>query len=256
MAEDTSAMNLNRKLFELRQYVDVVKKSKKGYGYTYPSIVEMLAKLKAGMDKLQLLLEPHYVPGSQKITPDHYEKPKVLKDGTVIQEVVHEFVVSQEIIWTWIDVESGETKEVPWPSCGEQSDPSQAQGGAFTYAQRQFLTQYFQIATPDDDPDKYRSQKEEAEQEAELAVTRQIVTKIDAHVHGYLDIHENSDEARKKVSALIKQYVRNGSKPSVDYNTYLTDPVVAGKLLEELQKQLPIIGVDQVKAGTKDGGGK
>ena len=55
---------------------------------------------------------------------------------------------------------------------------------------------------------------------------------------------------------MIKQYVRNGSKPSVDYNTYLTDPMVAGKLLEELQKQLPIIGVDQVKAGTKDGGGK
>ena len=62
--------------------------------------------------------------------------------------------------------------------------------------------------------------------------------------------------SRKTVSALIKQYVRNGSKPSVDYNTYLTDPMVAGKLLEELQKQLPIIGVDQVKAGTKDGGGK
>lgn len=254
MAEETKVMNLNKKLFELRAYVDVVKKSRKGYGYTYPSIVEILAKLKAGMNKLQLLLEPHYVLGSQTITPVHYERPKVLKDGAVIQEVVHEFIVSQEIIWKWIDIESGETKEVPWPSCGRQSDPSQAQGGAFTYAQRQFLTQYFQIATPDDDPDNYRSQKEDAEREAELAVAREIVTKIDAHVHGYLDIHENTDEAKKKLSALIKKYVRNDGKPSVDYNNYLTNPVVAGQLLEELQKHLPIIRKSEVGDANKNGG--
>ena len=57
MSENTNTMNLNKKLFELRKYVDVVKKSKKGYGYTYASIVEILAKLKAGMDKYGLLLE-------------------------------------------------------------------------------------------------------------------------------------------------------------------------------------------------------
>ena len=45
MSENTNTMNLNKKLFELRKYVDVVKKSKKGYGYTYASIVEILAKL-------------------------------------------------------------------------------------------------------------------------------------------------------------------------------------------------------------------
>ena len=253
MAENIKTLNLDQKLLELRRYVDVVRKSKRGYGYTYPSIVEMRAKLKAGMDKLQILLEPHYVLGSQRITPDHYQKPKVLKDGTVIDETIHEFVVSQDIIWKWIDVASGQTKEIPWPSCGEQSDPSQAQGGAFTYAQRQFLTQYFQIATPDDDPDQYRSQKEQAEQEAMLAVARQIVTKINAHVHGYLAIHQNSDDARKTVTTLIKQYVRNGSKPSVDYNTYLTDPATAGKLLEALQKQLPLTGADDehIKNGGK-----
>ena len=102
MSENTNTMNLNKKLFELRKYVDVVKKSKKGYGYTYASIVEILAKLKAGMDKYGLLLEEECVHGSQKIVIDHYEKPKVLKDGKTIQEVVHEFVVSQDIIFTWI----------------------------------------------------------------------------------------------------------------------------------------------------------
>ena len=240
MSENTNTMNLNKKLFELRKYVDVVKKSKKGYGYTYASIVEILAKLKAGMDKYGLLLEEECVHGSQKIVIDHYEKPKVLKDGKTIQEVVHEFVVSQDIIFTWIDVDSGEFRQVPWTCCGEQSDPSQAQGGGFTYAQRQFLTQYFQIATPDDDPDYYRSQKEEAEVEANMAVTKQIVTKIDAHVHSFLDANDNSDTARKALTELVKKYVRNGSKPSADYMNYLTDPKVAAQLLEELQKQCPV----------------
>lgn len=106
--------------------------------------------------------------------------------------------------------------------------------------QRQFLTQYFQIATPDDDPDYYRSQKEEAEVEANMAVTKQIVTKIDAHVHSFLDANDNSDTARKALTELVKKYVRNGSKPSADYMNYLTDPEVAAQLLEELQKQCPI----------------
>lgn len=246
MSENTNTMNLNKKLFELRKYVDVVKKSKKGYGYTYASIVEILAKLKAGMDKYGLLLEEECVHGSQKIVIDHYEKPKVLKDGKTIQEVVHEFVVSQDIIFTWIDVDSGEFRQVPWTCCGEQSDPSQAQGGGFTYAQRQFLTQYFQIATPDDDPDYYRSQKEEAEVEANMAVTKQIVTKIDAHVHSYLDANDNSEAARKTLTELVKKHVRNGNKPTADYMNYLTDPQVAARLYEELQQQCPI----------KDGGSK
>ena len=130
MSENNAPMNLNRKLFELRKYVDVVKKSKKGYGYTYASIVEILAKLKAGMDKYGLLLEEECVHGSQKIVIDHYEKQKATKNGDVIQEVVHEFVVSQDIIFTWIDVDSGESRRVPWTCCGEQADPSQAQAAA------------------------------------------------------------------------------------------------------------------------------
>lgn len=249
--ENTNVMNLNKKLFELRKYVDVVKKSKKGYGYTYASIVEILAKLKAGMDKYGMMLEVECVHGSQKVITDHYEKPKPLKDGTIITDVVHEFIVSQDLIFTWIDVESGESKQIPWTCCGEQSDPSQAQGGGFTYAQRQFLTQYFQIATPDDDPDYYRSQKEEAEVEANMAVTKQIVSKIDEHVHAYLDANDNSDTSRKKLTDLVKKYVRNGNKPTADYMNYLTDPTVAAKLLEELGSQCPIVSEQENKGGKK-----
>ena len=237
----SATKNLDMKLFELRKDVDVVKKSKSGYGYKYASIVEILAKLKAGMEKKLLLLEPLYVPGTQTVTIDHYEKTKVKTDKagnkTPETETVHEFIVQQEMIWRWTDIESGETKEIPWAAVGEQADPSQAQGGALTYAERQFLTQYFQIATPEDDPDKYRSQKAEAEEDAQYEVTQQIIVKIDAVVHSYLDTNENSDESRKKLASLIKKYVKNeAGKPSADYINDLTDPVAAAKLLDELEK--------------------
>lgn len=235
-----STQNLNRKLFELGKYVDVVKKSKRGYGYNYAPITEILAKLKAGMEKYGLLLKEQCVHGSQKIVTDHYVKPKVLKDGTIIEDVVHEFIVSQDIIFTWVDVETGEFENIPWTCCGEQADPSQAVGGAFTYAQRQFLTQYFQIATPDDDPDYYRSQKAEAEAEADKAVAKQIVDKIDKYVQAYLAANSNSDEARKKITGIIKNYVKNGDRPSVNYKEFLVDPLQASKLMEALTVQCPI----------------
>lgn len=238
---------LNFKLFELRKYVDVVKKSKSGYGYKYASIVEILAKLKAGMERKLLLLEPLYVPGTQKVTIDHYEKTKVKTDKagnkTPETETVHEFIVQQEMIWRWTDLESGETKEIPWAAVGEQADPSQAQGGALTYAERQFLTQYFQIATPEDDPDNYRSQKAEAEEDAQYEAAQQIITKIDAVVHAYLDASGNSDESRKKLTAIIKKYVKKpDGKPSADYINDLTNPTIAEKLLAELEKQTDIRG--------------
>lgn len=240
-AREYPTQHLDMKLFELRKYVDVVKKSKSGYGYKYASIVEILAKLKAGMEKKLLLLEPVYVPGTMSVDIDHYEKTKIKTDKagnkTPETETVHEFIVQQEMVWRWTDIETGETKEITWAAVGEQADPSQAQGGALTYAERQFLTQYFQIATPEDDPDKYRSQKAEAEEDAQYEIAQQIITKIDAVVHAYLDAKDNSDESRKKIAALIKKYVRNeAGKPSADYINDLTDPATAAKLLDELEK--------------------
>ena len=102
------------------------------------------------------------------------------------------------------------------------------------------LLKFFQIATPDDDPDNWRSKKEEAEQEAEMAIVRPIITKIDDHVKAYLNANENEASARKALIEVVKKYVKDGNKPTADYMNYLTDPTVAGELLEELQKQFPI----------------
>ena len=261
MSETTEKkpLSLDRKLFELRKYVDVIQKTEEGYGYTYTSIVDILAKLKAGMEKKKLLLEPIYVPGTQKITIDHYEKPKRSKDKAgnyeVFNELVHEFIVQQEMIWRWTDIETGETKEIPWSAIGEQSDPSQAQGGALTYAQRQFLTQYFQIATPKDDPDYYTSKKEEAEAEAELAMVAPIITKIDAYVSSYLDANGNSDAARKKIAAEIRKYVTDDNgKATAKYADNLTDVDTASKVLDAVMKMNTETKSAPEKPAGKNGG--
>lgn len=253
MTETRQPMRLNNKLFTLRKYVDVVKKSKSGYGYKYASIEEILAKLKAGMEKYHVMLEPHYIPGTAVIQIDHYEKTKQTKNGDTIKDLTHEFIVQQEIIWRWIDLDSGEEKDIHWIAYGEQADPSQALGGAMTYAQRQFLTQYFQIATPESDPDNYRSQKEEAEAEANYEVTQQIIKKIDEHVTAYLELNENTDEAKKALSVIVKKYVKNGSKPTADYRNHLTDPQIAAILLEQLQASCPLT---TIKEEEKKSGGK
>lgn len=254
MAEEK--LNLIQKLAKIREMVEVLRKNKSGFNYKYVTEDEILARVAAGMKKYNVSLAPSIVPGTLQVKPWQYVKTKNTKNGTQLTENVNDVLVQAEALFTWTDNENiDDTLSIPWAIVGQQSDASQALGSALTYANRYFMLKFFQIATPDDDPDNWKDKKEEAEQEAELAVTRQIVTKIDAHVHGYLDIHENSDEARKTVSALIKKYVRNGSKPSVDYNTYLTDPDVAGKLLEELQQQLPIVGASSGKvAAAKDGG--
>ena len=114
------------------------------------------------------------------------------------------------------------------------------------------MLKFFQIATPDDDPDNWRSKKEEAEQEAEMAIVRPIITKIDDHVKAYLNANENEASARKALIEVVKKYVKDGNKPTADYMNYLTDPTVAGELLEELQKQFPI-GAKKKSVAKKEG---
>ena len=144
------------------------------------------------------------------------------------------------------------TLVVPWALVGQQGDASQAFGSGLTYANRYFMLKFFQIATPDDDPDNWRSKKEEAEQEAEMAIVRPIITKIDDHVKAYLNANENEASARKALIEVVKKYVKDGNKPTADYMNYLTDPTVAGELLEELQKQFPI-GAKKKSVAKKEG---
>lgn len=261
MSEETN-LNLVQKLAKIREMVEVLRKNKSGYNYKYVTEDEILARVAAGMKKYGVSLTPSVVPGTLVVSPYHYVKTKNTKSGDQLKEDVNEILVQAEASFTWTDNDKPSEKiVVPWAIVGQQSDASQALGSALTYANRYFMLKFFQVATPDDDPDNWKDKKEEAEHEAELVVTRQIITKIDAHVRGYLDANDNTDEARKTLTELVKKYVRNGNKPSADYVSHLTDPDVANKLLEALKTKLPIVADADEKSVTrkakntaKDGG--
>ena len=89
MAErDLESMNIYQKLAEIRRPVEVIKKNRKGFGYTYADEEEILSKISGLMRKYNISLIPGIVPGTTKVAPYQYEKTKFTKDGTQYNEKV------------------------------------------------------------------------------------------------------------------------------------------------------------------------
>jgi len=225
MAEE---LNLYQKLAKIRALCDVTKKSKKGYGYTYADIVEILANVSAGMKKYGVTLIPSIVPGTANVQQNVTVDTKIDKAGNSYDKKSTEMLVSAEMIYTWVNDENPEDKiEVPWFVVGAQSDPSMSFGGGLTFCNRYFLTNYFQIAQTDNDVDAFRSKQKEAEASEERAVAEEIIHKVDVIVRDYLTEHEDQRDA---VAKFIKKFVKSGN--------YLTikEPNLAAKLLADFNK--------------------
>ena len=95
------------------------------------------------------------------------------------------------VTYVWVNNDNPkETLEVPWYVVGSQQDPAQALGSGLTYGLRQFLTQFFQIATLDDeDPDSWRSKQQSAEETEDRLVAEKIVEQIHELVTKHLESH-------------------------------------------------------------------
>lgn len=155
-------MNIHQKIIEVRKCVDYLQKDTKGYNYKYVSEDAVLGKIKDKMTELGLLLIPQTVPGTMQITLNNYEKKKYdHKRGQSYAETVNEVIVSCEMVFKWVDAESGETLEVPFVLWGQMDDASQAFGSGLTYVNRYFLLKFFNIATNELDPDKWRGEQKE-----------------------------------------------------------------------------------------------
>ena len=160
MAEQN--LNIYQKLAKIRKQVEVIQRNKKGYGYTYVSEDEILAKISGFMDKYSLSLIPSVIHSSAVVTPYHTKKTKSTNKGEIYEENVNEVLVSADMVFTWVNNENPDERvDVPWILVGHQSDGSQSFGSGLSYAMRYFLLKFFNIATPDDDPDKWRSKTEE-----------------------------------------------------------------------------------------------
>lgn len=228
MAEEK--LTLIDKLAKIRTTCEVLSKNGQGYGYKYVTIDEVLAKVTAGMKKYHVSL----IPGLNNVNVEQavITKTKVNRDTKQpYDEKTTEYLVTGTILYTWVDDENpADTIPIAWFLTGSQSDPSQSVGSALTYSLRYFLMNYFQIATPENDPDLWRSKQKAAAEEEDARNARAIIDEVNKLVTAHL---ESNPDSRTAITEVVKKHVRVNNKPSADYYK-VTDPVVASKLFEEI----------------------
>lgn len=215
------ALNLYQKLAKIRKPAEVIKKNKKGYGYTYVDEEEILSKITGLMSKYGVSLIPKIIPNSAKITPYTYTKTKSTKDGKVFEEHVNEVLVSADMEWIWVnDADPDERIVVPWMLVGSQADVSQSFGSALTYSSRYFLLKYFNVATSEDDPEQYRKRQAEAAETEDKIIAEAITEQIHAMVTKYVD---GDADRRAAVAKIVKKYVKDGNYLSIKKSATATE---------------------------------
>ena len=216
-------LNLYQKLAKIRKPVEVMQRNKSGFGYKYVTDTELLAKISGLMDKYGVSLIPSVVPNSTVVVPYSYDKTKGGKT-----ETVNEILVHGDMKYTWVNNDNPDERiTVNWVMVGHQGDGSQGFGSALTYSMRYFLLKYFGVATPDDDPDNWRSKQREAEMAEDIAIAEGIINNVHNLLSEY--IAKNPDK-QTDVKKLVIKYVKGG-----DYFK-IKEPTLAKKLLDDINK--------------------
>lgn len=230
MAEQN--LNIYQKLAKIRKQVEVIQRNKKGYGYTYVSEDEILAKISGFMDKYSLSLIPSVIHSSAVVTPYHTKKTKSTNKGEIYEENVNEVLVSADMVFTWVNNENPDERvDVPWILVGHQSDGSQSFGSGLSYAMRYFLLKFFNIATPDDDPDKWRSKQKAAGAAEDKMIAEEIIASFNTMVKEFLASNQDKTEEVKK---FVAKYVKGGNYFAI------TESVLASKLLADFKETFKI----------------
>lgn len=219
------------KLSKIREMVEALQKDSSGFGYKYVSEAEILSKVTAGIKKYKIDYYPSIVPGTAKVLPYYGTKVKVTKNGDRYEDNINDVLVSADMEYTWVNLEdSNDTYRVPWIVVGQQADASQAFGSGLTYCSRYFLLKFFKSSTMESDPDSWRAKQQEALDAERREIAAEIIKTVDE-----ICKTNTTDENKDDLIALIKGIVKKNGKASADYSSVI-DPIVAGKLLEELTK--------------------
>lgn len=205
-------LNLYQKLARIRKLTEVIQRRTKSFSGYYVSEDDLLAKQLVGMEKYDISLFPSIVPKTLQVTPISYTKWKMLKNGDRVEEVVHEVLVQADMEFTWVNNENPEERlTIPWGMVGQQNDASQSFGSALTYASRYFRLKFFNVATPQDDPDNWEVKKKQAMLEEEKVLIKATLDEIDRIIK---DILKKNPDAREKISSVVKKYANKEGKIS------------------------------------------
>ena len=230
-------MNIYQKLAKIRKPVEVLKKNKKGFNYTYVSEDEILAKITGLMEKYNISLIPNIVPGTTEMVPYSYVNTKASRDGKIYDQRTSEILVKADMEWHWVNNDNPDDRiVVPWALVGQQADASQAFGSGLSYCTRYFMLKYFNVATSDEDPDSWRSKQQEAKEGEDKAVADGITDQVVAIVNGYLETHPDE---RESIIEIVKKYAKDKGRSSPNPKV-IHDPTVAASLLAEIKTKCEV----------------
>lgn len=220
-------LNVYQKLAQVRKTAEVIQKNADGYGYKYVTEDEILAKISGVMDKYGVSLIPEIVPGTFQVEPYCYVETKRTNKGESYDVTKNELIVKSDMRFRWVNNDNpDECIIIPWAMTGHQSDGSQAMGTALTYAYRYFLLKFFGIATPQDDPDNWRSKQKEAEKSESKTIAEGIIDTFDTELRKYLSDHPDSNG---EVKTFISRFAKAGNY------RLITEPTLAAKLLADFR---------------------
>lgn len=149
-------VNLFKKLLEVRKSVPYLQKSEKGHQYSYVGSSGVLAALRDKLDEKGLLLFPKVI--DNKMTLISVENVDKYGNKKVQSKVFTEL----NLLFTWVDSETGESFEVPFYAQGYDIEGEKGVGKALTYGEKYFLLKQFNIATDAEDPDSFQQKNENA----------------------------------------------------------------------------------------------
>jgi len=225
-------LNIYQKLAQIREMVEVMQRNSKAYGYSYVSDVDLLAKISVGMKEHHVSLIPQIVPGTTVV--DKYEYTKTKSGKT---EPVYEILTKAEMLFTWVNDDKPEEKiEIPWVLVGQQSDGSQAFGSGLTYSYRYFLLKYFGVATPNDDPDNWRSKQRAAEDEVDQRAKAEANKEIEAKRKEITELGKKAIGSKSVTGPKLRELIDklnggNGGAPGD-----IEDVAIADRVIAELKK--------------------
>lgn len=197
-------MNLYQKLHLIQQTVLGVGKNQKAFNFSYTTGDKLLKEIKPLMNSLGLLLVPNVI--DTDVIRQDYTTPKGAKAENT-------FVL--KMVYTWIDIDSGEKLDVPFSAAG-QNDWDKGLGGALTYGERYFLLKFFHISTDSDDIDN-------------PAIKREIESR--------LAVAENNDELMELWSRLDAEAQARNKKVFADRKKEIAQQERLKALQNEIQSE-------------------
>lgn len=164
--------NLLKKLSEIRKQTGFIKKAKVGENLTYKAVSAdmVLFEVRNLVDNQNLFLSTQVLKEELEIKErtemrwNKYEKKEE-------QKHLVNYITKLDILYTWYDVESGESLNVQWKCTAHNTDPAKSNGSALTYAEKYFFLKYFNIISSENeklDPDCQKAEEIETKKQQDI----------------------------------------------------------------------------------------